>query len=260
RRPVMIDGNGHTHEGEMAPYSDAELAAFADVAADLLPCVEWKGDEIRFLYPTGAYLTRINKDEEMINPGERFKVDPRSYAEVWKRWDKEPGQKYRSVTDMLGGRRIDGWISPPRHLLPENEAENWPLDNNGEPKDPWQESAQIVLRRSDGRLFTWSAIYGGRRGMGEILDIVAREAKDHPGCVPVVELGATASGQNFNSKVTVVGWEPFGEDASPPANPARLARLQQDLQRLKVKYTPAATAKAKAKAGKRGDMDDEIAF
>jgi hypothetical protein len=206
----------------------------------------------------------IKQDEEVIDPSERFKADPRSYAEVWKRWSEEPGRSSRSVTDVLGGRRVDGWLSPARHLLPENDAEEWPRDKDDQPKDPWQESAQIVLRRcSDGRLFTWSAIYGGRRGMGEILDIVAREAKDHPGCVPVIELTAAASGSNFNSKVTLVGWEPFGKDASPPANPARSARLREDLKRLQAKYVPklpADVAKPKAEAGKRGDMDDEVPF
>src|SRR5262245_2846945 len=175
---------GHAAEGE-TPLSDEELAAFADVAADLLPSVEWKGDELKFMYESGKFLTKIGKDDESVDPTETFVVDARSYAELWKRWGEVEGQKgqtYRGVTDTVGGRRIDGWIHPARHLLPEAEPEEWPLGDRGLPKDPWHEYAQITLRRcSDGRLFTWSAQFGSRRGMGDVLDVVGREGRDHPG-------------------------------------------------------------------------------
>jgi hypothetical protein len=262
----MIDGeftgNGHAGHAAEASYSDDEIAALAGVACDLLPSVQWVGGELKFIYGTGNFLTKLNKEEEKVGAAETFKADPRSYTEAWKRWGKLEGQLKRSVVDVIGGRRVDGWINPPRDQLPENDASKWPLDDYGEPKDPWQEYSTLVFCRvSDGQLFTMSLQYGNRRGMAELLDTVVREAKDHPGCAPVVVPEAIAVGKNFTPLLKVVGWEPFGEGASPPGNPLRLARLQGELRALKVKYAPenAAAVAAKAK-GKRGDLDDEIPF
>jgi hypothetical protein len=256
----MIE-NGHANEDGITPLSDEELATLGRAAADLLPAVEWVGDELKFMYETGKYLAKIGKDEEAVGAAETFVVDARSFAEVWKLWSEVEGQKYRSVTAVIGGRRVDGWISPERYLLPDTDRDEWPLNNKGLPQDPWQEYAQLVLKQcSDGRLFTWQAQYGSRRGMGDVLDIVAREGKDHPGCSPVVTLGAASNGRNFYSKLTVVGWQPFGEGASPPANAARAERARQDLRRLQAKDAAKdATAPTKAK-GKGGDLDDEIPF
>src|SRR5258707_13881231 len=116
-------------EDDMTPLRDEELAMLGRAAADLLPAVEWVGDELKFMYETGKYLTKIGKEEEAVSATETFVVDARSYAEVWKHWEEVEGQKYRSVTAMIGGRRIDGWISPARYLLPEADQDEWPLSN-----------------------------------------------------------------------------------------------------------------------------------
>jgi hypothetical protein len=253
-----IDGKMNTQlAGNGSTLTDDEIAALAGAAHELLPSVEWVGKELRYAYTKGVWFD--GKEAEPIGTDERFAVDPRSFAEVWKRWAKGAGQSKRGVTDTIGGRRVDGWINPPRHLLPENEEERWPRNDNGEPEDPWQEEARMVLRRlSDGQLFTWSARYGDRKGMGELLDAVAREARSHPGCAPIVVLEAVANGKNFYPRLRIVGWQPFGEGASPPANPARAELLKEELRELHVKYAAPKTAAAAAK--KRGDMDDEIPF
>jgi|SRR6478609_6713771 len=243
--------------GHDPTLSDNELAALGDAAHELSPAVEWVGRELRFVYTTGGWFD--GKEAEKIPADEHFKGDPRSYAEVWKRWYKVAGKSTkRSVTDLIGGRRIDGWINPAREALPETDRDKWPHNDKGEPEDPWQEEARLVLKRvSDGQLFTWCARYGDRRGMGGLLNTVIREAKAHPGCVPIVVLEAIANGQNFTPRLRVVGWEPFGEGASPPADPVKLARLREDLRALNEKYAPKAVATSKKK---RGDMDDVIPF
>lgn len=253
-----IDGKMNTKLADNgSTLTDDEIAALAGAAHELRPSVEWVGRELRHAYAKGVWFD--GKEAEPIGADERFAVDPRSFAEVWKRWAKGAGQSKRGVTDTIGGRRVDGWINPPRHLMPENEEERWPRNDNGEPEDPWQEEARIVLRRlSDGQLFTWSARYGDRKGMGELLDAVAREATSHPGCAPIVVLEAVANGKNFYPRLRIVGWRPFGEGASPPANPTRLERLKEDLRVLHAKYAP-KTAAAKPKP-KRGEMEDEIPF
>jgi hypothetical protein len=254
--------SGHSAEAETTQFSDEELAALGKAASDLLPSVVWVGRELKFSYKSGGWYDKINKDtEEEVGATETFKVDARSYTEVWKRWGKLEGQSKRTVIDMIGGRAVDGWRNPPRYLMPETDKSKWPKDEDGEPADPWSESAQIALRRiSDDQLFTWVAQYSNRRGMGELLDIVARDAKDHPGCMPIVLLEAVPSGKYFNPRLKVIGWEPFGEGASPPANAMRLTRLQDELKELHAKYAEPGGAVAAKGKGKRGDMDDEIPF
>jgi hypothetical protein len=256
-----IDHETNTQPATTAPgdgsFTDDEIAALAGAACELLPAVEWTGKELKYAYKTGTWSD--GKEAEPIGADERFGADARSFAEVWKRWGKLAGQSKRSVTDMIGGRRVDGWINPGRDAMPENDESKWPRNDDGKPEDPWQEEARMVLRRlSDGQLFTWSARYGDRKGMGELLDAVAREARSHPGCAPIVVLEAVANGKNFHPRLRIVGWQPFGEGASPPANPTRLERLKEDLRTLHAKYAP-GTAAAKAKT-KRGEMEDEIPF
>jgi hypothetical protein len=238
---AAVPANG----AEFQPLGDEEIAALAAAARDLVPSVEWVGLELKFAYVTGKWSVKINsEEEEEVGATEIFKVDVRSYAELYKRWGKVEGRSKRAVTDMIGGRRVDGWINPPRHLMPEYDKSKWPLGDNGDRRDPWQETSQIVLRRvSDGQLVTWSAQYSNRRGMGELLDAVASECREHPGCAPLVLLEAVAKGENFNPRLRIVGWEPFGDGASPPANSARAERLKEDLQALHAKYAPKAAAK-----------------
>jgi hypothetical protein len=95
--------------------------------------------------------------------------------------------------------------------------------------------------------------------MGELLDAFAREHGQHPGSMPVVLLERVANGKNFYPRLRIVDWQPFGEGASPPANPVRAERLKEELRALHAKYAPKAAAAA-AKKRKHGDMDDEIPF
>ena len=150
-------------------------------------------------------------------------VDARSYAEIYKRIGRLPGESKRTVTDLIGGRRVDGWINPIRDAMPEADDSRWPRNDKGLLEDPWQEETRLVLRRlSDGQLFTWCARYGDCYGMGDFLDAYAREVKDHPGHMPVVTLGRARKGENFRPLLQIVSWESFGPGLSPPANPVRI--------------------------------------
>jgi len=226
-----------------------------------LPALEWVGLPLNFGYANGKWFAKVSRDkEEEIGPTELFVADPRSYTELWKRLERLDGQRKKSITETIGGRRVDGWINPRRHLLPETDKTKWPLrDKDGEPDDPWIEELRIVLRRlSDDQLFTWSAQYSSQRGMGALLDAAMKDCDGHPGLCPVVILKAIVKGDTFIPDLQIVDWRPFGEGASPPPNPARAQQLQEDLRALHAKYAPKAAAAAVKK--KRGDMDDEIPF
>lgn len=262
----MMPNQKPTDDDDDYSVSDDELAALRRMATDYVPAVEWIGRELRFPYQTGIWLEQIGKDAEKIVAGERFVIDPKSVVELWKRWGRLPGQADKpAVTDMIGGRCLDGWINPPRSELPEADPEQWPYDpKDAKRKDPWQEETRVVLRRlSDDQLLTWCSRFAERKAIGEAVDLFTREFQQHLSRVPVFTLDSIQRGKNFHPLLVPTGdWVPFGEGASLPANPARLKRLQEDLAKVKEKYEPKVITLASAKKGQveRDAMNDEIPF
>jgi hypothetical protein len=255
---------GHSTEAEAVPLSANELAALSGAAHDLIPEESFLvGKPMKWSWETGRWLFDFvsgkNVDTVLVDNDEEFAVDLRSYSETWTRWqDRKP-------THRLGGRRIDGWINPPRDQLPDQNKDLWPIKND-KPKDPWADAWQIVLRRlGDDQLFTWEAQYSAKRGLGEFLDIAHKQAVDHPGAMPVVTLGFYQR-DKFNGErewvpqLRIIGWAPF-LGASPPADRRNLERIWKKLKAINDELSPERVAAATAKGkGKRGDMDDEIPF
>jgi hypothetical protein len=248
---ATVNGNG-----TVAIVNDNDLAALANAARDLLP-TDFVGAPLKFI--DGRWFIRKGKDEEVdVGTTESFVADMRSYAEEWVRWiAKKP-------THKITGRRVDGYINPPRHTLPEYDKKDWPIGPKG-PKDPWQESLRIVLRdlvRDE--LVTWvSSSWGGRGAMGELLDAYLADVKNHVGQMPVVLLTSWDKpsldyGKVPTPRFKVIGWQAFGPDASPPGDPAKGAATRKALEHLQTLALPSPAAAPKA--AQRSDMDDEIPF
>jgi len=251
---------GHAAEEEVVPLSAKELAALSDAARDLLPEESFLvGKPLKWLWQTGRWCfdVFIGKNTELVfvDSDEEFGVDLRSYSETYTRWwDKKP-------THRVGGRRVDGWINPPHDQLPDRDKDRWPTKND-RPKDPWQDSWQIVLRRLDDQQnFTWEAQFSAKRGLGEFLDNAYKEAADHPGEMPVVTLSSYQR-DKFNGdkewvpQLHILRWAPF-PGASPPADRRNLERIWKKLKAINDELSPQAETK---RGGKHGDMDDEIPF
>jgi hypothetical protein len=238
--------------------NDNDLAALTNAARDLQPANDMVGLPLK--YARGRWSIRESKDNEVdVDVNERFVVDALSYSEEWKRWqDKKP-------THKLSGRRVDGFVAPPRHVLPEADREEWPTGPKG-PTDPWQEAQSLVLKSvATGELYTWttSGSWGSRQAIGEFLDAYVDEVKRHAGEMPVVLLESWDKPHPEYVRVPtprlkIVGWRAFGEGASGPGDPAKAALTRKALAALQMLALPKPDA-APAK-GKRGDMDDEIPF
>jgi hypothetical protein len=235
-----------------AQLSDDEINALADAARDHLPGIRFVGRPLNFSWEGGNWFWKPDREhEEKIGATEIFLVDLRSYSEIWKRWGRMDNGRIGVVT-QIGGRRIDGWVNPPRHAMPEYDADLPASD------DPWKEGSSLILKRqSDSQLLTWTAVWSSREGMAEFLDIALKQCRDHVGCMPVVLLESASDGKNFKPRLRIVGWEAFDEDASPPADPARGARLREQLEQLRTKY---AAPKGDKKPSRHGDLDDELPF
>ena len=228
---------------------NADIATLAAEANELSDDYR-VGDDLKF--KKGKW-TQIAGDTDIgVGPTTTFVVDVRSYRRGWIKWlDKKPVIK-------LIARPIDGFISPGRERLGDNNKNQWPRDGKGIPQDPWQENFIIVLRNLDkDRLCTFiTTSYYGSRGLGALFKVYARDAKKHPDMDPVVLLSSeTKTTQSFGDVEApvfkVVDWKPFGDDRSPPGMKVPLPQVPQ-LPKVQTLLPP--------KQSNGNDPDDEIPF
>jgi hypothetical protein len=160
---------------------DADVAALAAEARELTE--EFRvGDDLRF--KKGKWTkTLLGTDEEIrIGPTDTFAVDVLSYKRGWIEW------RNRKPVRKLIARPVDGFVSPMRSRLPDNDKSKWPRDEKGTPQDPWQENFIVVMRHlTDGRLCTLTLTgWYGPKALGALLKIYARDQKKHAGGAGVI--------------------------------------------------------------------------
>jgi hypothetical protein len=235
-------------QAETLARLDADAAALAAEARELSDDIR-VGDDLRF--KKGRWSKTVGSKETEITATMSFAVDVPSYSRGWIEWrDRKPVRK-------ILGRPVDGFVSPMRERLGDNDETRWPRNSKGESTDPWQENFSVVLRDlGDGRLCTWTTTsYFGSRALGALLKVYAHEQKKHPGLAPVVLLGsenrATASyGDVAAPTLRVVDWHPFGAGAAPPG----MRLPSPPLPPVQELLPP-----SKQKSG-GNEMDDEIPF
>ena len=194
---------------------DADIAALAGAARNLVT------DETPLKFVKGRWKTYADKDDpEAVGDTETFVVDMLSYACGWVKWEnKRPVQKFIY-------RPVDGWILPTRDHLPDRDKSKWPLDKDGKRSNSWQENHKITMKNTTtGELFTWTATsWYGRKAFGRLLDSYVRDAKKHPGMMPMVVLSSKDEhspdyGDIPAPVLSIVNWEKFGDGAAPPGSP-----------------------------------------
>jgi hypothetical protein len=94
--------------------------------------------------------------------------------------------------------------------------------------------------------------------MSEFLDVMSKEASDHPGMMPVVTVESWQRPLNNGEmrwvpRLWIIDWQKFGPGASPPANPRNLERIKEKLRLINEELAPRASG---SKARPHGDMDD----
>jgi hypothetical protein len=225
---------------------DPDIAALAAEASELSDDVR-VGDDLRFTKVKWHKI--VGKKDVAVSATTSFAVDMRSYKRGWIKWiDKKP--VFKGI-----GRPIDGFISPKRHQLPDRDKSKWPTVK-GVPQDPWQETFYIIMRDlDDSRLCTWTVTsYYGSKALGALLKAYTREAREHPGLMPVVLLSSETRetidyGDVEAPVLTVVDWKDFGPDATLPG--VKLPQLEfPKVQELLPPPTKPIS----------DDMNDEIPF
>lgn len=104
--------------------TDADMAALAAEARELDDDFR-VGDDLRFV--KGDWLKKVDDKESEITSTMPFTVDMLSYKRGWICWrNKKPIYK-------IIGRPIDGFVSPTRDRLGDQDQRNWPKTAGAKP-------------------------------------------------------------------------------------------------------------------------------
>ncbi len=237
-----------TMSNDLAIIDDSDLQLLEQAANDLVSG-DMVGEPLRFV--KGVWKKKKDGGLILINKLSQFVVDVRSYKHGWMRWyELRPTHRYI-------GRKIDGWPLVTRDRLPEVELMNTK-------EDPWQETHSIVMRdlgaedkpNVNGDLYTYStSSWGGKKGIGRLIDAFTKHAKENPGKLPVVYLGTKTTvgvkGDYESPTLSICGWAEFGAGASGPGRPLTVMPPLPQLTDQSVEFGAPSL---------KDDLDDEIKF
>jgi hypothetical protein len=124
------------------------------------------------------------RDRAKLAMGTTLAAYMNTLAAGWVRWDD--GQ----ITDSQMGLVCDGFIPPKRDALGDLDETKWERFDNGEPKDPWQLSNNLVLADLETEaLYTYStSSKGGLSAIGELCKEHGKHVRQKPDDVPIIEL------------------------------------------------------------------------
>jgi len=173
--PATNEANALTVPGQpnvFAQYADA--VAPRNIVGKLLKFAkgDWIAGEGGEEVPEGTQLVAI-MDEYWIG---------------WTKWaDGKP-------IESRIGRLIDNFRPAQRRDLGDENKDEWPADERGEARDPWQFANYLVMKNPEtGEFFTFTT--GTRGGLNTLADLCrhyARDVKQHPGHFPLVALKSDA--------------------------------------------------------------------
>jgi hypothetical protein len=144
---------------------------------------------------------------ELIVHGEEMYVG-------WQKWeDNRP-------VDHIMGRLCDGFEPPKRSELDDLDKATWEVDDNNQPRDPWQNSAYTIMYDPKAnQIYTFAtSSKGGHKANGAIAKVYYQHARMTPDMFPVISLNWTEYdhsnpryGKIRNPVFTVIGWTGRGK-------------------------------------------------
>lgn len=206
------------------------------------------GDRLK--YDKGDWLA--GQDAEEIAMGTRLVAAASETMVGWIRWaDNKP-------TDVLMGRVADGFMPAARRDLGDLDESGWEVNQENQPKDPWQLTSYVILKEEKGdRLFTYApSSAGGRNVVGALIGEYGKHLRTKPNEFPIVALGTDSYMHKDRSRgrikvpvLKVVGWVDQGATMAAIAGDAADAEADAQAE-AEREETPAPAAPAKA--GGRG--------
>jgi hypothetical protein len=153
-------------------------------------------------FQAGEESEEVPMGTELIVHGEEMYVG-------WQKWeDNRP-------VDHIMGRLCDGFEPPKRSELGDLDKTTWEVDDNNQPRDPWQNSAYtIMFDPKAGQIYTFAtSSKGGHKANGTLAKAYGQRARMAPDMFPVISLNWTEYehsnprfGKIRNPVFDVIGW------------------------------------------------------
>jgi hypothetical protein len=128
------------------------------------------------------FLAGASSDAIEVALGTRFVAVMDSLNIGWLRGDNN------APCDPRMGLVVDGF--QPTNELGDLDREMWERDSEGEPRDPWQFTNNLVLREIEtGEVYTFAtSSKGGLGAIGELCKVHGKHIRQQPDDYPIVEL------------------------------------------------------------------------
>jgi hypothetical protein len=133
-------------------------------------------------FTKGDYL--IGRDGEECPEKELVALMP-GLLHGWIRWEDNLPVEHKM------GLLMEGFVPPALETLDRRDKEKWELDNKGEPRDPWQDSAYLPVITVNGETvytFATSSDGGRRRALAPLCREYGNRIRQYPDELPVIGL------------------------------------------------------------------------
>jgi hypothetical protein len=198
------------------PTGTNPFVAFAVAeGADGVPC--------RFDGKSGVWKSGLGDDAATIPSGTQLVAQMEFLAFVWNKWvnNKRVDRKVAIVGN---------WEVPLRRdQLDDHDTSRWELDDESQPRDPWQQSLELgLLDIETGEMLVFATnSVGGKTAIRKLSAAYGRGQKKFPRHNPIVELGASGYQHRIKTRgyihvptLAIVGWEPRDDADEPPQKTA----------------------------------------
>jgi hypothetical protein len=148
--------------------------------ADRADTQTWLGPLLKFV--KGDYL--VGRDGDECLETEMVALMP-GLLHGYIRWEDS------FPVEHVMGLLMEGFVPPARETLSHRDKATWPVDNNGEPRDPWQETNYLpVISVNAESVYTFvTATDGGRRrAIVPLCREYGQRIRQYPDELPVIGL------------------------------------------------------------------------
>lgn len=203
-----------------------------------------EGDLLRF-NKQGEWIA--GQEEEEIPAGTELIMGLNVLKRGWIKWvDNKPA-------DSRMGLVAEGFRPCNREDLGDLDEDNWEEDDDGNKRDPWQDTMQVLLMDpNDGRVFTYAtASKSGKTALGESASAYGDRLQDgeDPSAMPIIRLASSFYKHKKYGKIMIPVFELTDQWVTPPERKAEAAPKGK----TKAKAKPSSGSKnAAAPSGKGG--------
>ena len=163
---------------------------------------------------------------EEIHDGTVVLIDIADIEIGWRKWSNQ------AIADTVSGKLAEGYRPPARGELGDHDQQYWEMGLDKKPQDPWEFFNAMPVHFLPGAIDIDNVLLvGNSKGfisaIGKLSKDYGERYRQHPGELPVTELGATSYyNKTFSRDIDVpvfkvVGWssvDEWGEEAGATAD------------------------------------------